>query len=191
MCVSSTLLVAAESHGPLAAGSAAQPPRVETATVNPPCNFNMLDAYSGSPWQALSLCFPWVCYNVSTNLRLNWSGLQFVANAAIGCSSLNLMLRPYVTVILSIAEALPQLMHRFMIWRAFGYVRIFLILATVGQWVALFRGQLFEATWCILFITTITVIFSFSVMNVDGSCGFMVVDHSDVTILFVYSTSQW
>jgi hypothetical protein len=33
-----------------------------------------------------------------------------------------------------------------------------------------------------------TVLFVFSVMNVDGSCGFMIVDHIEMTTLFIYST---
>ncbi|KAG2338802.1 hypothetical protein BDR05DRAFT_968779 [Suillus weaverae] len=77
---------------------------------------------------------------------------SFAANAAIGCSSLNLMLRP------------------FMIWRASRYVRIFLVLATIGHWIFLLR-----------------VMIDFSVMRVNGNCGFMVVDHTDMTTLFVYT----
>ncbi|KAG0701992.1 hypothetical protein DFH29DRAFT_532999 [Suillus ampliporus] len=77
---------------------------------------------------------------------------SFAGNAAIGCSSLNLMLRP------------------FMIWRAFSYVRIFLVLATVGHWVFLLR-----------------VMFDFSVTNVNGTCGFMAIDHTVMTDLFIYT----
>ncbi|KAG1814286.1 uncharacterized protein BJ212DRAFT_362011 [Suillus subaureus] len=76
----------------------------------------------------------------------------FAGNASIGCSSLNLMLRP------------------FLIWRAFKCIRIFLVLATVGHWIILLR-----------------VMISFSVMKVNGSCGFMVVDHTDMIAMFVYT----
>ncbi|KAJ8589919.1 hypothetical protein M405DRAFT_186667 [Rhizopogon salebrosus TDB-379] len=74
------------------------------------------------------------------------------ANGAIGCSSINLMLRP------------------FMIWKGYHYVRMFLVLATIGHWIFLLR-----------------MLFVFSVMNVDGSCGFMVVDHIEITTLFIYT----
>ncbi|KAG1723282.1 hypothetical protein EDB19DRAFT_1763442 [Suillus lakei] len=77
---------------------------------------------------------------------------SFAANSAIGCSSLNLMLRP------------------FMIWRTFRCIRIFLVLATVGHWIVLLR-----------------VMVSFSVMKVNGSCGVMVVDHTEMTTLFIYT----
>ncbi|KAG2053950.1 hypothetical protein BDR06DRAFT_439378 [Suillus hirtellus] len=76
----------------------------------------------------------------------------FAGNASIGCSSLNLMLRPFV------------------IWRAFRCIRIFLVLATVGHWIILLR-----------------VMVAFSVMKVNGSCGFMVIDHTDMTTIFVYT----
>ncbi|KAG1854481.1 hypothetical protein DFJ58DRAFT_380938 [Suillus subalutaceus] len=76
----------------------------------------------------------------------------FAGNASIGCSSLNLMVRPFV------------------IWRAFKYIRIFLVLATVGHWIMLLR-----------------VMVDFSVMEVDGSCGFMVIDHTYMTSIFVYT----
>ncbi|KAG1847474.1 hypothetical protein C8R48DRAFT_731493 [Suillus tomentosus] len=77
---------------------------------------------------------------------------SFAGNASIGCSSLNLMLRPFV------------------IWRAFRCIRIFLVLATVGHWIILLR-----------------VMVAFSVMKVNGSCGFMVIDHTDMTTIFVYT----
>ncbi|KAG1829931.1 hypothetical protein EV424DRAFT_366296 [Suillus variegatus] len=77
---------------------------------------------------------------------------SFAGNASIGCSSLNLMLRPFV------------------IWRAFRCIRIFLVLATVGHWIILLR-----------------VMVAFSVMKVNGSCGFMVIDHTDMTAIFVYT----
>lgn len=76
----------------------------------------------------------------------------FAANASIGCSSLNLMLRPFI------------------IWRAFKSIRIFLVLATIGHWFFLLR-----------------VMVHFYVMKVNGSCGFMVVDHTDMTTIFVYT----
>ncbi|KAG2135160.1 hypothetical protein DEU56DRAFT_401198 [Suillus clintonianus] len=77
---------------------------------------------------------------------------SFAANSSIGCSSLNLMLRP------------------FMIWKGFSWVRIFLVLATIGQWIFLLR-----------------VMIDFTVMEVNDSCGFMLVDHDDMTTLFVYT----
>ncbi|KAG2099610.1 uncharacterized protein F5147DRAFT_336666 [Suillus discolor] len=77
---------------------------------------------------------------------------SFAGNASIGCSSLNLMLRPFI------------------IWRAFRCVRIFLVLATVGHWIILLR-----------------VMVAFSVMKVNGGCGFMVIDHTDMTTIFVYT----
>lgn len=76
----------------------------------------------------------------------------FAANASIGCSSLNLMLRPFI------------------IWRAFKSIRIFLVLATIGHWFFLLR-----------------VMVHFYVMKVNGSCGFMVIDHTDMTTIFVYT----
>ncbi|OAX34934.1 hypothetical protein K503DRAFT_774022 [Rhizopogon vinicolor AM-OR11-026] len=76
----------------------------------------------------------------------------FVANGAIGCSSLNLMLRPFI------------------IWRGWRCIRIFLVLATVGHWVFLLR-----------------VMFEFNIMHVDGSCGFMIIDHTQMTSLFIYT----
>ena len=42
----------------------------------------------------------------SSEPSLNWPGWQFTANAAIGCSSLNLMLRPYVVMVISTVDAI-------------------------------------------------------------------------------------
>ncbi|KAG1814289.1 uncharacterized protein BJ212DRAFT_362566 [Suillus subaureus] len=62
----------------------------------------------------------------------------FAENASIGCSYLNLMLRPFV------------------IWRGFKCIRIFLVLATIGHWIILLRVILAfpvvksSATWTIL-----------------------------------------
>ncbi|KAG2135673.1 hypothetical protein BD769DRAFT_433247 [Suillus cothurnatus] len=77
---------------------------------------------------------------------------SFAANASIGCSSLNLMLRPFI------------------IWKAFKCIRAFLVLATVGHWIILLR-----------------VLLAFSVTKVNGSCGFMVVDHTVMTTIFIYT----
>ncbi|KAG1727556.1 uncharacterized protein EDB91DRAFT_889950 [Suillus paluster] len=96
----------------------------------------------------------WLSSPTSQNVDCHSAFLvfSFAGNAAIGCSSLNLMVRP------------------FMIWRTFSYVRIFVVLATIGHWVFLLR-----------------VMFAFSVMNVNGSCGFMIIDHTVMTALFIYT----
>ncbi|KAG2126158.1 hypothetical protein BD769DRAFT_1463374 [Suillus cothurnatus] len=88
----------------------------------------------------------------NTNCHSAFVAFTFAGNASIGCSSLNLMLRPFI------------------IWKAFKWVRVFLVLATVGHWVVLLR-----------------VLLDFSVMEVNGSCGFMVVDHTYMTTIFVYT----
>lgn len=52
------------------------------------------------------------------------------------------MLRPCVAVLMSIVLAISQLMYRFMIWKGYHYVRMFLVLATIGHWIFLLRSQL-------------------------------------------------
>ncbi|KAG2367087.1 hypothetical protein BDR07DRAFT_360341 [Suillus spraguei] len=96
----------------------------------------------------------WLSTPTSPNVDCHSAFLafSFAGNASIGCSSLNLTLRPFI------------------IWRAFKYVRIFLVLATIGHWIVLLR-----------------IMFDFSVMKVNGSCGFMVVNHTDMTAIFVYT----
>lgn len=96
----------------------------------------------------------WLSSLTSQNVDCHSAFLAFAfaGNASIGCSSLNLMLRPFI------------------IWRAFKYIRIFLVLATIGHWIILLR-----------------VMIDFSVLKVNGSCGFMVIEHTDITALFVYT----
>lgn len=96
----------------------------------------------------------WLSSPTSQNVDCHSAFLAFcfAGNASIGCSSLNLMLRPFI------------------IWRAFKCIRIFLVLATVGHWIVLLR-----------------VMIDFSVMKVNGSCGFMVVDHTEMTTIFIYT----
>jgi len=67
---------------------------------------------------------------------------------------------------------------------------VFLVLATVGHWVVLLRGQFLKQYHNLIFNTAIAVLLDFSVMEVNGSCGFMVVDHNYMTTIFVYSTSR-
>lgn len=96
----------------------------------------------------------WLSSPASQNIDCHSAFLAFcfAGNASIGCSSLNLTLRPFI------------------IWKAFKYVRIVLILATIGHWIVLLR-----------------VMFDFSVLEVNGSCGYMVVNHIDMTAIFVYT----
>ncbi|KAG2131598.1 uncharacterized protein EDB93DRAFT_934867 [Suillus bovinus] len=90
--------------------------------------------------------------SASVNCHSAFLAFTFAANSSIGCSSLNLMLRPFI------------------IWRPFKFIRIFLVLATIGHWIVLLR-----------------VMVAFSVMKMNGSCGFMVIDHDNMTTIFVYT----
>jgi len=49
------------------------------------------------------------------------------------------MLRPYVAVVMIIVM-IDQLIYRFILWKAWRFIRVFLVLATIGQWIFLLRS---------------------------------------------------
>jgi len=79
-----------------------------------------------------------VSSQLSMKLRLDLAG-QLAANGTIGCSSLNLMLRPYVAVVM-IIDVINQMIYRFILWKTWRFICVFLVLATIGHWIFLLRS---------------------------------------------------